>query len=290
MSKQILEQIRNYHVAAAVDLKSLLLQTLIAELNKTDELELHNEALNDDDMQVLAKVLPCCLRLKTIVLRTCGITAIGAQALATGLLLNDSVIGVNLDQNNIGDAGATAFGTLLGKKNLLTRLYLANNAISSDGANKLAKGLENNNRLQILALDSNHNIGFQGLVSLAAHLSKNTSLTKLVLKSIPVDEHSREHFNANLGGNGTLDRTNIFDQAVYLNLNKRIPVGDRPISNPFSRAVVAIAPPTYTPAATASASAPFSYVAPASASAAVSPDPELLTNFEAFQVSTSACT
>ena len=61
---------------------------------------------------------------------------------------------VQLENNNLGDAGVMVLATALGNNNSVTTLMLDSNKIKSEGAVALAKMLETNACLSRLSLES----------------------------------------------------------------------------------------------------------------------------------------
>eukprot|EP00457_Paulinella_chromatophora_P019830 gb/GEZN01021641.1/.p1 GENE.gb/GEZN01021641.1/~~gb/GEZN01021641.1/.p1 ORF type:complete len:188 (-),score=25.60 gb/GEZN01021641.1/:32-595(-) len=65
----------------------------------------------------------------------------GAEAVAKGLQINNSITELNLINNDIGDEGAKAIGTALQVNRTLTSLNLGRNYIRDDGAMAVAEAL-----------------------------------------------------------------------------------------------------------------------------------------------------
>jgi hypothetical protein len=98
----------------------------------------------------------------------------------TTLQTNTTLTSLDLENNDIGAAGATALATALQTNTTLTSLDLANNNIGAAGATALATALQTNTTLTSLNLDGNY-IGASGATALAMALQTNVILTSLNL-------------------------------------------------------------------------------------------------------------
>ena len=88
---------------------------------------------------------------------------------------------LDLSNNNISDAGATALAQALHHNSTLKELYLYNNNISDAGATNLAQALHHNSTLKKLNLIGNDGIGEEGTRQLVQALTVNTSINTLYL-------------------------------------------------------------------------------------------------------------
>lgn len=112
----------------------------------------------------------------------CGITAVGAQALAEalGANANTALESLTLHSNSIRVGGACALGQLLETNSSLLFLNLSMAEIKDEGTRGLASGLAVNTRLTTLIL-SGCRIDNDGAIALAEALKTNTSLKTLNL-------------------------------------------------------------------------------------------------------------
>lgn len=103
---------------------------------------------------------------------------VGATAIAIALQGNTALTTLELDSNNIGIRGATAIAEALKVNTALTTLWLEGNSIGDRGAAAIADALKINTVLTTLDLYYN-NIGDAGATSIAEALKVNTALTTL---------------------------------------------------------------------------------------------------------------
>merc|ERR1712166_340631 len=105
----------------------------------------------------------------------------GGKALADALKDPAASLKVlKLDENQIRDRGAVAFGHALVKNKQLQELLLASNAIKGDGATALGDGLCTNKTLKVLGLRRNK-IDENGAGGIASGLLDNSTLEELDL-------------------------------------------------------------------------------------------------------------
>ena len=91
-----------------------------------------------------------------------------------------NVVKINLESNDIGDAGASALADALKVNTTLTEINLGSNEIGDDGASALADALKVNTTLTKIVLCCNP-IGDAGASALADALKVNTTLTEIYL-------------------------------------------------------------------------------------------------------------
>ena len=107
--------------------------------------------------------------------------ASGAVAIASAIgRANSTLRRLSLDQNAIGDEGATALGGALVANAALASVDLSYNRIGAAGAEALAAGVGANRVLRELRLSSN-GVGDAGAIALAAMLRNNSALRTLAL-------------------------------------------------------------------------------------------------------------
>ena len=138
-------------------------------------------------------------------LEDCHIRCEGAVELAAALCKNITLEHLNVSRNPIGEHvdGASAVAKMLVENKTLTKLYLQDCHISSEGAVELAASLCKNSTLKCLFLDRNP-IGVEGASSMADMLQHNTSLEDLHLHDDSVGEEGVHQLINNLKHNQTL--------------------------------------------------------------------------------------
>jgi len=131
-----------------------------------------------------------------------------AVELGEALADNTALMMLDLNQyNEVGDDGAAALGKALSKNRSLKALFVANNAVSEDGAESLAEALDplegGNDSLQSLDLGANE-IGVAGAKALAKALKHNKGLRALYLGSNGIGDKGAKAFAATLKTNDVL--------------------------------------------------------------------------------------
>ena len=131
-----------------------------------------------------------------------------AVELAEALADNTALMMLDLNQyNEVGDDGAAALGTALRKNRSLRALFVANNAISEDGAESLAEMLDpldgGNDSLQSLDLGANE-IGVVGAKAIAKALKHNKGLRALYIGANGIGDKGAKAFAATLKSNDAL--------------------------------------------------------------------------------------
>lgn len=148
---------------------------------------------NPDSIRALAAVLPSHPTLRVLDLAGNSLTAKHAQWVASALQTNRTLEVLLLNNNHIGDVGATYLATSLGKKNssrnnstsALHILRLDSNGIGDAGVIALSLHvIRNNNVPSLAALELHDNLITEaGCFALADDLGKNTSIRFLDLSS-----------------------------------------------------------------------------------------------------------
>ncbi|XP_064582016.1 NLR family CARD domain-containing protein 3 isoform X2 [Zonotrichia leucophrys gambelii] len=161
---------------------------LLSQLLFCHSLRLDNNQFKDDVMELLGSVLSgkdC--QIQRLSLAENQISNKGAKALARSLLVNRSLMVLDLRSNAIGPTGAKALADALKKNQILLSLNLQHNSIKEDGAAFLAEALLTNHRLLTLHLQKNA-VGAQGARNMAEALKQNRSLRELILSSNSVGD------------------------------------------------------------------------------------------------------
>ncbi|XP_068062647.1 NLR family CARD domain-containing protein 3 isoform X3 [Anomalospiza imberbis] len=164
-------------------------KSLLSQLLFCHSLRLDNNQFKDDVMELLGSVLSgkdC--QIQRLSLAENHISNKGAKALARSLLVNRSLMVLDLRSNSIGPTGAKALADALKKNQILLSLNLQHNSIKEDGATFLAEALLTNHRLVTLHLQKNA-IGAQGAQKIAEALKQNCSLRELILSSNSVGDN-----------------------------------------------------------------------------------------------------
>ncbi|XP_070617099.1 NLR family CARD domain-containing protein 3 isoform X3 [Erythrolamprus reginae] len=157
------------------------LQSLLSQLLYCHSLRLDCNQLKDNAMDLLSSVLSgkdC--QIQRISLAENQIGTKGAKALAKSLMVNRSLLALDLRGNAIGPNGAKALADSLKNNQRLLSLNLQSNQIKDKGAAGLAEVLTSNQTLMTLHLQKNE-VGPQGSKQLAEALKRNWGLKDLIL-------------------------------------------------------------------------------------------------------------
>ncbi|KAM9425221.1 NLR family CARD domain-containing protein 3 isoform 2-T2 [Pholidichthys leucotaenia] len=156
---------------------------LLPQLLYCSHLRLENNHFKDDVMELLGSLLSAkdC-HIQKISLAENAITNKGAKALSRALLVNRTLISLNLRNNNIGSKGAKFLAEALKMNQVLTSVNFQNNAIDEKGAQAISEVLQCNRKLVSLNIRKN-SIGAGGARRIADALKTNQTLIKLILCS-----------------------------------------------------------------------------------------------------------
>ena len=175
----------------------------LAEALKTNRtmmtLEIEHNNIGDEGTEALVEALKTNNILMTLNLSDNTIGDKGANALVEVLKTNNILKTLNLGNNTIGDEATKA---LVDTK--LTKLYLYNNNISSEGAIALAEVLGKNKLLRTLDIGGNYNMGLEGIKAFAKALITNTTLTELNLSDNKISDEGGKALAEALKINTTL--------------------------------------------------------------------------------------
>lgn len=176
-------------------------------MSRLQELTIYKNSFSDDAVEALATGLkqPGC-SLKALSLAHNIITQRGVGFLAEALQFSTTLTKLNLEDNPIGDSGATALANAFKREtpSPLVILILKQNGITNSGAAALARALTQPQCfLQELYLDKNK-IDDQGVSSLVNALEKNSSLKCLQLFENPIREEGAQLLTNVLKVNHTL--------------------------------------------------------------------------------------
>uniref|UniRef100_A0A7M4FS08 NLR family CARD domain containing 3 n=1 Tax=Crocodylus porosus TaxID=8502 RepID=A0A7M4FS08_CROPO len=165
-------------------------KSLLSQLLFCHNLRLDNNQFKDNVMELLSSVLSVkdC-QIQKISLAENQISNKGAKALARSLMVNRTLMVLDLRSNSIGPSGAKALAEALRKNQTVHSNHvfffscsLQNNVIKEEGAKFLAEALLTNHKLMTLHLQKN-SIGPQGAKQIAEALKQNGSLKELILQS-----------------------------------------------------------------------------------------------------------
>ena len=115
-----------------------------------------NANLQNGEDRVIVDTLRSCRNLQNIILNHCNVTDAQLLPIVDAIRGHVQLEELNLNGNNIGNAGCEAIAALLADPNCnLRALYLECNAIDNEGATTMVNSLTTNNKLHTLFLYSN---------------------------------------------------------------------------------------------------------------------------------------
>ncbi|XP_069741968.1 NACHT, LRR and PYD domains-containing protein 3-like [Narcine bancroftii] len=221
------------------------LQRLATELHKCQELGLGGNELGDSGVQLVASALkkPDC-KIQKVRLFTNRLTASCGDNLAAALSTNHSLTVLNLNDNNLGDAGVKPLTVALRNPNcIIQKLWLNNVGLTDSCAEDIATILHTNPSLIEVYLGHNK-LGDSGVKLLCVALknpmckirklwlwanSLTDSCTEDLVSALSTQHSMRE---VELGSNSFTDRSVPALCRLLLNLPKLEWIGFR--GNPFS--------------------------------------------------------
>ncbi|XP_019395539.1 PREDICTED: protein NLRC3 [Crocodylus porosus] len=189
-------------------------KSLLSQLLFCHNLRLDNNQFKDNVMELLSSVLSVkdC-QIQKISLAENQISNKGAKALARSLMVNRTLMVLDLRSNSIGPSGAKALAEALRKNQSLLSLNLQNNVIKEEGAKFLAEALLTNHKLMTLHLQKN-SIGPQGAKQIAEALKQNGSLKELILSSNCVGDTGSAALAEALKVNHSLTTLNLQSNSI----------------------------------------------------------------------------
>ncbi|XP_055460746.1 NLR family CARD domain-containing protein 3 [Psammomys obesus] len=195
-------------------LSQSVLQSLLPQLLYCQSLRLDNNQFQDPVMELLGSVLSgkdC--RIQSISLAENQIGNKGARALARSLLVNRSLIILDLRSNAIGPQGAKALADALKINRTLTSLSLQSNVIKDDGVRCMAEALVSSQTLSMLQLQKNL-IGSVGAQQMADALKQNRSLKELMFSSNTIGDRGATALAEALKVNQGLESLDLQSSAI----------------------------------------------------------------------------
>ena len=177
---------------------------------KLTSIDLEYNKIGDDGAQALAEMLTVNHTLTLINLRYNKIGDDGARAVAKMLNVNHTLTSIDLRDNNIGDDGAQALAEMLKVNQALTSINLGDNKIREMGGRALADALKVNCSLDSINLGSvtmflpNNAIGDNGAQAIAKTLEENHTLTSISLRDNRISDDGAQALIKVLQKNQTL--------------------------------------------------------------------------------------
>lgn len=156
----------------------------LADSNTLQVLSLRGNNLDDTIAKEVALFLSKNKTLLKLDLATNQIQPKGFQAIANNIKTNAEIAltVLNIDDNNMKDAGAIAMAEMLSTNTTIKAVEMASNGISLDGITAISKALENNTTLTILDLSDNEiNDGMVVMLSDAIKSNPNSQIKDLSL-------------------------------------------------------------------------------------------------------------
>jgi len=135
--------------------------------------------------------------------------------LSHNLILNTSLIGVNLSQNNLGAIGAKLLCEVIEQNNRIKWLNISSNQISDEGASYLAASLQTNNSLKWLELNDNKICAF-GIKKLSEALMVNQCLKKLEIGNNNSTDSGVVRIAQMISMNNTLDWLDLCSNKISI--------------------------------------------------------------------------
>eukprot|EP00073_Rattus_norvegicus_P050682 XP_017453066.1 PREDICTED: protein NLRC3 isoform X3 [Rattus norvegicus] len=195
-------------------LSQRVLQSLLPQLLYCQSLRLDNNQFQDPVMELLGSVLSgkdC--RIQKISLAENQIGNKGARGLARSLLVNRSLVTLDLRSNSIGPQGAKALADALKINRTLTSLSLQSNVIKDDGVMYMAEALVSNQIISTLQLQKNL-IGPRGAQQMADALKKNRSLRELMFSSNTIGDRGAMALAEALKVNQGLENLDLRENSI----------------------------------------------------------------------------
>ena len=157
-----------------------LAEAMVANAKKSTikTIELYGNEFGNEGVMAFSEVIAnenCAV--ENLNLGGCGMTDLGAFALAEALKKNKTVRELNINGNNKGITarGIGAIAKALGTNSCITTLRVGYGVLDRDGASLLAQALKTNTALKLIDLDHNGKMG-TGAAEIARALKENRSL------------------------------------------------------------------------------------------------------------------
>lgn len=183
-------QLRNKRITPgeAIALAEAMEKVANAKKSTIKTLHLYGNKIGDEGVVALSDVIANeNSAVEDLDLGACGMTDVGALALAKALKKNKTVRQIVLKYARITSQGVGAIAQVLGNDSCIERLLLGSCELDCEGATLLAKALSKNSALKHLECEHNKGMG-QGLVEIAKALKENKSLERLNLGFCDVND------------------------------------------------------------------------------------------------------
>ena len=169
------------------------------------QLVLYNAGIGEPDCEALCELLKSSHSLQHLYIHWNNLSSESVASIITGLSHNSSLTTLDISSSHFSMANVDSLASVLKdhSKCTLTKLYLQDCHISSEGAVELAAALCKNSTLKRLNLDHNP-IGVEGASSMSDMLQHNTSLEYLHLCDDSVGEEGVHQLINSLKHNQTL--------------------------------------------------------------------------------------
>jgi hypothetical protein len=109
------------------------------------------------------------------------LTSYGAEKLYQALILNKTILLLDLRNNNIGPEGSMFIASMIKDCKSLEHIYLGNNNIGNEGVKLIAEALKTKNKIEKIILDMNE-ISDIGLAYICETIRVNDTLVSLSLE------------------------------------------------------------------------------------------------------------
>ena len=163
-------------------------------------LNLSDNPIGDTGASLISEAVKEVTTLKTLILRSCGITSRGASCIATIFYFVEHIY---LTNNQITDTGASLISKAVRETTTLKTLILYNCGITSRGAEDLSRALAQNSSLEKLDIGGN-DIGDEGVSHVAEALKENKQLKELWIGDCAVTDKGAASLASALRVNNSL--------------------------------------------------------------------------------------
>ncbi|KAM8960396.1 NLR family CARD domain-containing protein 3 [Pelodytes ibericus] len=191
-----------------------LVQNLLPQLQYCTNIRMENNNFKDDVMELLASILhnkDCAIQ--RLSLAENRLTNRGVKVLGRALMVNRTLVSLDLHGNSIGSNGVKSLAEALRNNQVLHSLNLQNNQIKSEGTQFLAQALQVNRKLKALNIQKNH-IEARGAESLALCLKQNQVLQDLWLSSNSLGDRGAAALAEALIGNSSLRTLDLQSNSI----------------------------------------------------------------------------
>ncbi|XP_072892589.1 ribonuclease inhibitor-like [Hemitrygon akajei] len=175
-------------------------------LHKCQELSLVGNKLGDSSVELLSAALRNPeSKIQKLWLEKVDLTASGVEDLVSALNINQSLTGLNLSDNNLGDSGVKLLIAALRKpKSNIKKLWLRYVGLTASGVEDLMSALSTNRSLTQLYLSDNK-LGDSGVKLVSAALrNPEWKIKKLWLRGVGLTDSGAEDLISALSSIGSL--------------------------------------------------------------------------------------